>query len=227
MKKIFNWLFSSKPVEKKVNDPALKLLNSMRVTSRCRYNASLRLKYKSLFSFFTTTFLSLGLIFIPLLQNTGISLAFKTEVLNALQVFLAVAVLTYSITIGTSQYDMRSKLLSNCADNIKDLTRRLRHQIDEQKINGVTLNLDQIHDKYREICYSSESHKPLDYLFAKLEMRDDYNYTGLIRLKMHMKGLILRTLPYVMPITFIAIEILFISDMLGYTSLIPSPLKDV
>lgn len=50
--KFLYWLFSLEPLEKTVLDPAEKLLNSMRVTARCRFNASVRLKRQSNFSFF-------------------------------------------------------------------------------------------------------------------------------------------------------------------------------
>lgn len=52
---LFKWIFSLNPVEAVVNDPTQKLLNSMRVTSKCRYNASIRLKRQSQLSFFNNS----------------------------------------------------------------------------------------------------------------------------------------------------------------------------
>ena len=70
-RKAFQWLFSIQLEEKEENDPAKKLLNSMRLTAKCRFNASVRLIRISKYSFLTTTILSLGLIFIPLYQYSS------------------------------------------------------------------------------------------------------------------------------------------------------------
>ncbi|WP_251373279.1 SLATT domain-containing protein, partial [Escherichia coli] len=133
---LFKWIFSLNPVEAVVNDPTQKLLNSMRVTSKCRYNASIRLKRQSQLSFFSTTVLSLGLILIPLLQNADIHLHLPLKVLNMLQIFLAVSVLVYSVIIGTAHYEIRSKQLNECGDKIKDLIRIFRLGIKKEDFSS-------------------------------------------------------------------------------------------
>ena len=70
-------IFRLSPIETKEEDVAKKLLNSMRVTSACRFNASNRLEWQGKMSFVLTTILSLGLILIPLLQNSGVELRFE------------------------------------------------------------------------------------------------------------------------------------------------------
>lgn len=217
----FNWFFSRYPIEEEVQDPAQKLLKNMRITSKSRYHAAIRLRNKSNFSFFTTTILSLGLILIPLLQNSDVNLNLRPAALNALQVFLAVAVLIYSVIIGTSQYDMKSALLTYCADNIKDMTRNLRLDINDAKTSGITIDLGDYHNKYREICNSSESHKTVDFIFARLELVEDYKITGLIRFLILMRGCFLYLISYFAPFAFISLEIMFISEMLGYSSILP------
>jgi len=102
-----------------------KFQMSIRATAKCRFNAAERLKRQGKFAFFTTTILSLGLIFIPLMQNSGIKLAFSTNVLNTMSIFLAVAVLVYSVVIGTARYEARADKLTQCGDNLKDLSREL------------------------------------------------------------------------------------------------------
>lgn len=76
----------------------------MRVTVNCEYNASVRLQKQDRFSFVTIIILSLGLVFIPLIQNAGIKLSFHSNVINMIQIFIAVAVLVYSIAISTARY---------------------------------------------------------------------------------------------------------------------------
>ena len=96
MRKFLNWLLSSGKRERDVRDAADKLQLSMRTTAKCRYNASVRLHHQNKYSFFTTTVLSLGLVFIPLMQSADLRLAFKPNVLNVMQIFLGVAVMVYS-----------------------------------------------------------------------------------------------------------------------------------
>jgi SMODS and SLOG-associating 2TM effector domain family 5 len=92
---VCTWCLSLKPREKPLETEADRLRLSMRTTAKARYTASVRLKYQGKFTFATTTLLSLGLIFIPLIQNSGVPLALKVGVLNAMQIFLAVSVLVY------------------------------------------------------------------------------------------------------------------------------------
>ena len=123
--KVADWLFSRGQRERAVKDASDKLQMSMRTTTKCRYNAAVRLQHHGRYSFFTTTVLSLGLVFIPLIQNAGVPLAFKPNVLNMMQIFLGVAVLVYSVVIGTARYDMRSSQLTECGDKLKELVRSL------------------------------------------------------------------------------------------------------
>ncbi|WP_428944285.1 SLATT domain-containing protein [Pantoea sp. FN060301] len=173
MRNFFNWLFCLLPIESEVNDTAKKLLNSMRVTSKCRYNAAVRLKLQSQFSFFSTTVLSLGLILIPLLQNSDIKLYFSPKILNMLQIFLAVAILVYSVIIGTARYELRSEALNKCGDDIKDLIRKLRREVAEAKRSGASVELKKYNNQYDYVSTKSENHSRVDFILASLEMRFD------------------------------------------------------
>jgi hypothetical protein len=224
---VFAWLFSLDSLEKIIDDPAEKLLNSMRVTARCRFNASVRLKRQSNFSFFTTTVLSLGLIFIPLVQNSDVNLAFSSKVLNMLQIFLAVAVLVYSVINSTARYEVRSQALNECGDKIKELIRELRTEIKQSRTSGVIVPLGGFHERYNLISTDSENHTRVDFSLASLEMKDDYNITGLPRVCQRIYAVMIYVVPYIVPILFIAFQILFILDMLGVTSILTPYLKPV
>lgn len=225
MLRFFSWLLSLQPVEQTVNDPVEKLLNGMRVTSKCRYNASVRLKRQSQFSFITTTILSLGLILIPLLQNSNIALSFQDKVLNMLQVFLAVSVLVYSVIIATARYETRSEALNECGDKIKDLIRNLRREVAESKTSGVAVDLAHYNQRYGDVSTDAENHARVDFLLASLEMSSDYRYTGFVRLLRFAKGGILYSVPYWVPLAMIAVEIIFILDMVGATHILSPYLR--
>ena len=99
------------------------LVYVIRSTAQCRFKAGVRLENRNNFAFFTTIVLSLGLVFIPLIQNADVKLALSSGVLNMMQIFLAVSVLVYSAVIGKSRYEIRQAKLIECADALKTLIR--------------------------------------------------------------------------------------------------------
>lgn len=212
-----NWFFSTQPEEKNEEDPAKKLLNSMRVTAKCRFNSSVRLTRLSQYSFLTTTILSLGLIFIPLYQNSGLPIPYSNQVLSMLQIFLAVAVLVYSVVNATAKYDIRAQALDDCGVSIKKLIRELRSEISEAKESGVSINLDEYHEKYHSTSSKSENHNRVDHLFAVLGTPNDFDITGGKRLFLYIASYIRYLSPYLIPTTMMLFEVLFILDMLKIT----------
>jgi hypothetical protein len=215
----WDWLWCRGERERSVKDSADKLQMSMRVTAKSRYNAAVRLQRQGKFAFFTTTFLSLGLIFIPLVQTSGVPLALQPRVLSMMQIFLAVAVLVYSVVIGTARYDVRAEHLTECGDKLKELIREMdRDRESATAIKGAALESYQT--RYSDIVTDSENHIRSDYNLATLEMRNDYFITGLPWLKTYFAAHATRAIAYIIPTVMIAIEIVFITDMLGITELI-------
>jgi hypothetical protein len=208
-------LFSKGTRERTAKDASEKLQMSMRTTAKCRYNASVRLQHHGKFAFFTTTVLSLGLVFIPLMQNAGVPLAFKPNVLNMMQIFLGVAVLVYSVVIGTARHDMRSGQLTECGDKLKELIRSLEK---EREAGNGTIGPDKLSDfqkHYSDIVTDVENHERNDYRFATLEMINDYFLTGLPRLKLYIEAQLVRAFGFVLPLLLMAMEVVFITDMIG------------
>lgn len=220
MKYMLNWLFSRGSREREVKDASEKLQMSMRTTAKCRYNAAGRLQHHGQYSFFTTTVLSLGLVFIPLIQNAGVPLAFKANVLNMMQIFLGVAVLVYSVVIGTARYDMRSSQLTECGDKLKELIRSLEK--DREAGNGVVTpeQLAIYQKNYSDIVTDVENHKRNDYQFAKLEMINDYFISGLPRLKLYVEAQSARFFEFLLPTLLMLMEVIFITDMMGATEIL-------
>lgn len=215
-KNIWNWLLSRQARERHVKDAAEKLQMSMRVTAKCRYNAAVRIQRQGKFAFFTTTVLSLGLIFIPLMQNAGVALAYKSNVLNMMQIFLAVSVLVYSVVIGTARYEYRTENLTECGDKLKELIRTLdkdRQTQGEPSGDG----LENKQERYSDIAQDTENHTRSDYRLAKLEMDNDYFITGIPRLLEYLFAYADRSTAYIVPILMIAFEVVFITDMIGLT----------
>ena len=188
---------------------------SIRVTAKCRFNAAERLKRQGKFAFFTTTILSLGLIFIPLMQNSGIKLAFPPNVLNMMSTFLAVAVLVYSVVIGTARYEARADKLTQCGDNLKDLNRELDNQLKSDSVD-----IQELEKKYSHLISDTENHTKTDYLAATLEMRRDYEITGFPRLYKRLLIIVVELFSYIIPLSMLVLEIVFILDMLGISHIL-------
>ncbi|WP_444911078.1 SLATT domain-containing protein [Microbulbifer sp. PAAF003] len=216
----FTWLFSLNISEKAEADPAKKLLNSMRLTSKCRFNASIRLERLSTYSFLTTTILSLGLIFIPLYQKSGLPIPYTEPVIHMLQIFLAVAVLVYSVVNATSKYHTRSSKLDDCGIKIKELIRKLRVDIAKETKEGTNIDLDNYHQEYHLISSEPENHRRVDYILATLESKEDFDISGIPRSLLYTKAFILYSIPYILPTMMMAFEIAIISDILGVTDVL-------
>jgi len=217
LKAFFCWLFSTQLEEKPEHDPAKKLLNSMRLTANCRFNASVRLERLARYSFLTTTIFSLGLIFIPLYQKSGLSIPYSDEVINMLQIFLAVAVLVYSVVNATAKYDARAATLDACGVKIKELIRKLRYDISESEKSGVSINLEKYHQEYHVISSEPENHHRDDFIFATLEAKQDFDISGIPRLFSHLKARALYVIPYIIPTSMMVFEFFVITDILGVT----------
>lgn len=217
--KTWRWMFSLQERERPVKDAAEKLQMSMRVTAKCRYNAAVRLQHQGKFAFFTTTLLSLGLIFIPLMQNAGVPLAFKANVLNMMQIFLAVAVLVYSVVIGTARYEYRAETLTECGDKLKELIRSIDKDR-ETKEKFTTNDLTTLQGRYSDIVTDTENHTRSDYRLAMLEMDRDYFISGIPRIKEFLVAHTERLIAYTIPVLMLVFEIIFITDMINATNIL-------
>lgn len=214
----WNWLCSQGEIDRPKKNAKEKFQMSIRVTAKCRFNAAERLKRQSKFAFFTTTILSLGLIFIPLMQNSGINLAFPANVLNMMSIFLAVAVLVYSVVIGTARYEARADKLTQCGDSLKNLSRELDNQLQEN--NSTNIDIKKLENRYSYLISNTENHARTDYLAAILEMERDYKITGFSRLYKRLLFISLYLFPYLIPLSMLALEIIFILDMLGVSKIL-------
>lgn len=217
-KKILNWIFSNYPEESDFKDINEKFLRTLRVTARCRFNASRRISIQSKFSFFTNTIFSLGLILIPLLQMAQISKNFSPEVLASMQFFLAVAVLVYSMNLNSAQYDLRIRELLNCANEIKKLIRNIEEDLKNQSI----LDLKEYKKEYASILEKVENHENCDFFLSQLEMPLDYKFTGIKYIIKISKANFQKFAPLLLPATLLLFEAIFILDMIGATKILTS-----
>ncbi|THG87121.1 SLATT domain-containing protein [Pseudomonas sp. A-1] len=205
---------------KSIKDPREKLLLSMRVTSNCRYRAAIRLNMKSEASFFATTFLSLGLILIPLVQSSGVTVCFDEKVAGAMQVFMAVCVLVYSVVISKAGYEVRSEKLNRCGDDLKELAREL-----ERSGDADGKGLEYYSRQYSIISSTCENHEDLDYLISRLHMSRDYHIDGVKRVWLIVKSWLMLRFMYFLPALYVGIGFFFFTDFIGVTKFYPEVFK--
>lgn len=208
------WLFSLERDTSLPTDQGEVLQRQCHITAKCRYNASIRLKRLGHGTFLTTVVLSLGLILIPMLQLAKLRMAYPDPVVNSLQIFLAVAVLVYSIISATANYGTRARVLNDCADRIKHLGGELRTA---RKAGDA--DLKQFADRYHNITRDSEMHSRADYALAKLQATDQFKVTGVKRLWTRTAVLVAEAVPYLPSLVLLAIEVVLVTDLLGLTTL--------
>ncbi|MBB1485808.1 SLATT domain-containing protein [Oceanospirillum sediminis] len=186
-------------------EPAFKFLKSLHVAAKCRYNASIRLKHQSSFSFVTATVLSLGLILMPLLKLAGVRFSINDLLLDAFQIFLAVSVLVYSVVISKSKYDVRSSNINACGDKIKFLARELEYELGQCK-NLNAFDYHDFRDRYYSIDSDIEDHTLLDYELARLNMPQYFEVTGGVRFVIRLWCLLKYLYIYMVPLIVIFLE---------------------
>lgn len=211
---LYMWFFSLADDKSLPTDQVEVLQRQCHITAKCRYNASIRLKRLGQGTFLTTVVLSLGLILVPMLQLAKLRVAYPQPVLNSLQIFLAVAVLVYSIISATASYGTRARVLNDCADRIKLLGAELRTARKEGQVDSTHFS-----ERYHNITRDSEMHTRADYALAKLQATDQFNISGLKRLWSRLVVLVAEALPYMPSVALLSIEAVLVTDILGITAI--------
>ena len=193
-----------------------KRIASMKTTATNRYHASTRLALQGKFTFAVSTVISLGLIFIPLMQLAKVPLMLGADALSAIQIFLAVAILVYSVVSGTARYELRSEQLNDCGDQVKRLIRRL--ELEPILASGKEEEMvGRYYEEYAAITADVENHRRVDYTLTILRSPQLFDLTLLGRAMHWVKFLVSAAIPYFAPALLVVAEVLLISDMFGVT----------
>jgi len=199
---------------------AEKLLLRMRISQKCRYNASARLRRSYRFRLFTSMMFAVGLMIIPLLQNSPIQLGFSAPVIAMVQVLLAAGILVFTVIAGKAGFEIRADRLNQEGDALKESSRRLTRYI----AANASIRLEDFHQEYAQLTSGKESHSRSDYLLARVEMNDNFpmwiGKRALLRALLAVSALS----NYIIPLMLILMEMAFISDMLTLTTFYPGVL---
>ncbi|UYO93358.1 SLATT domain-containing protein [Pollutimonas sp. M17] len=199
---------------------AEKLLMRMRISQKCRYNASVRLRRSYRFRLFTSMMFAVGLMIIPLLQNSPIQLGFSASVMAMVQVLLAVGVLVFTVIAGKAGYEIRADRLNQEGDALKEVSRRLTRYMS----SNASIHLEDYHHDYARLTSGKESHSRSDYLMARVEMGDEFPMWLGKRVLLRVILSVSAISNYIIPLVLILMEVAFISDMLTLTTFYPGVL---
>jgi len=137
-----------------------ELYRRVDVTTRTRYNAAQRLQSHHRFSQWVVTLVSVALIAIPLFQAMNVPLKRSPQLLNSVEVFLAVLVLAYSLLLGNENYSGKSEKMLNCGLELGRLSRRIYPHLDKPHQEDLYKELS---EEYHDILEKFENHDPIDY----------------------------------------------------------------
>jgi hypothetical protein len=184
--------------------PYEELLRSAQITSRSRFNAMRRLDLLAKVTFFMSILFSLGLIFIPLIQN-AVKLNLDEKILNSMQVFLAIATLCYSLVIGAARWEIRIDKLRKCGDTLKSLVQEMRRN----KCNEIFMDkLEEYQSIYEQTIIMSDPHSDSDYFKAlkQIDDKDGKEITLKTYQKICISWLTCNFLPYIPTFVLLGIE---------------------
>lgn len=141
-----------------------ELLRRTKKTTKSRYRASERLERHHKFSQWTVAFISVALVFIPLMQAFNVETGIDAVYLNATQAILAVLVLVYSLLLGQENFVSRAQAMHRNGVELGRFARNLAAK-------NESIPDDEYHklvEEYYDILEKYENHKPVDYLFTRL-----------------------------------------------------------
>ena len=116
-------------------------------------------------------------------------------------------------------YDLRAAQLTECGDKLKELIREIDHE--RVAVGGKLApeRLSALKKTYSDVVTDVENHERNDYRFASLEMVNDYLLTGIPRFILLAGAHASRLFSYVLPTALMAIEAVFILDMMSVTKI--------
>lgn len=148
-----------------------KLLRRTKKTTKSRYRASERLELHHKFSQWTVSFLSVALVFIPLMQAFDVDVGIESLYLNAIQAILAVLILAYSLLLGQENFISRSEAMHRNGVELGRFARKLEAYKNKESVPDEEYH--QLVEKYYDILEKYENHKPIDYLFTRLHYKPE------------------------------------------------------
>jgi hypothetical protein len=141
------------------------------ITTSTRYSSAIRLSFHQRSSQWVTALVSVALIVIPLLKAMKVPLNHPPQLLDAIEVILAVLVLVYSLLLGNENYSGRAEKMQSCALALGRLSRKIYPYLNQPHDQNIYANFSQ---EYHDILEKYPNHDPIDYKLYRLSKADEY-----------------------------------------------------
>lgn len=146
-----------------------ELQRILRIVAKTRYRAQTRLGLHAKFAQFALTFLSIGLIIIPLLALGGIPFAFERARVDVLQIAFAVVLLGYSLLLSMSRFEARAEKMHACGLIVSRILRQIEpYTRGEPPPSADTF--DVLENRYYDALEKFENHAELDYYSVMMDI---------------------------------------------------------
>jgi len=139
-----------------------ELYRIVELVAKARYTAHRRLTFHSSFAQFSLTFLSIGLIIIPLLDLGGFSAHYSPKYIQIMQIVFAVILLAYSLLLSMGRFEARAEKMLSCGIALSRILRQVK------PLQGTSPPLpdpvyDELYTRYYDILEKFENHTQADY----------------------------------------------------------------
>jgi hypothetical protein len=144
-----------------------KLSDNVYIVYKSYFSMSRRLAMMNVFSQWTLSLLSVGLIILPLLTVTKMPVRYEQNVIDFASITLAVAVLAFSLLIAANNYAVRSEKTHSCGLELNEILREMRFHAKD--IDRMT-HYKRFEDGYSDLLKRYENTDQIDYLQAKISI---------------------------------------------------------
>jgi SMODS and SLOG-associating 2TM effector domain family 5 len=144
-----------------------KLKENVFIVTKNYYAASSRFNLHNVLSQWTLSFLSLGLIVIPVLTVTKMPLRYCQNIIDFTSIILAVALLILSLLIGANNYSARGEKMYQAGLEFNELIREMRFfEFDNNRMNHYT----KFSRRYGNILQRYENVKDIDSIKGQINI---------------------------------------------------------
>ncbi|MFW1712314.1 SLATT domain-containing protein [Vibrio parahaemolyticus] len=186
------------------------LIDMIRMTERCKYEAASRMRFKRSVGFFATTTSSMILLLIPLLQLANYEFSLSSELTNAIQVYFAICTILYSVIIGVAGYDKKEASYTNDGRKLANLREEIQVVCGDESCSE---KFNDFLNKYRNLVGNMDNHGRSDYYKAAFS-REQNLYSLYLKLKSYIPQLLELTYFSVLVVS----EIYFVFVLFGIRS---------
>lgn len=175
----------SKSFEREFEEQSLQTLyRKMKKTAKARFGCAQRLRKHHMFTLWSLSLFSAGLIVLTILTSFDIAVHVDPKIHTFLQVILGLFVLVISLLLNSNNAIDRAEKMHRCALQINGLCHEILPACKENTDQELYRNTQ---FRYSSILDSYENHDSIDFAFVRLELKEDYNVKQMERAWIYLR----------------------------------------